>query len=92
MLPFLGQGACSALEDAVALAAAFDRNREVADALAAYELARYERTAALVRGSERAARIALARSGLGRRVRNALVARTPAAVRLRQLDRFIGRD
>ncbi len=44
MLPFLGQGACAALEDAVALAGAFDRNPRVEDALPAYELARYART------------------------------------------------
>jgi 2-polyprenyl-6-methoxyphenol hydroxylase-like FAD-dependent oxidoreductase len=91
MLPFLGQGACAALEDAVELAAAFERNHEVEDALPAYELARYARTKALMEGSARAARIALVGSGIGRRLRNALLARTPASVRLRQLDRVIGR-
>ena len=91
MLPFLGQGACAALEDAVALAGAFERNPEVEDALPAYELARYARTKALIEGSARAARIALAGSGIGRRLRNALVAAAPASLRLRQLDRVIGR-
>ena len=88
MLPFLGQGACAALEDAVTLAAQFDRDVEVEDALPAYELARYARTKGLVEGSARAARIALI---FGSRFRNALVARTPASMRLRQLDRVVGR-
>ena len=88
MLPFLGQGACAALEDALALATAFERNPEVEDALPAYELARYARAKELVEGSARAARIALI---FGRRLRNALVARTPASMRLRQLDRVVGR-
>ena len=88
MLPFLGQGACAALEDAVALAGTFERNPAVEDALPAYELARYERTKGLVEGSARAARIALI---FGARLRNALVARTPASMRLRQLDRVVGR-
>jgi 2-polyprenyl-6-methoxyphenol hydroxylase-like FAD-dependent oxidoreductase len=91
MLPFLGQGACAALEDAVALAGAFERNPEVDDALPAYELARYQRTATLIENSARAAKIVLAGPGLRGRLRNALVARTPATVRLRQLDRIIGR-
>jgi 2-polyprenyl-6-methoxyphenol hydroxylase-like FAD-dependent oxidoreductase len=92
MLPFLGQGACAALEDAVALAAAFERNPQVEDGLAAYELARYARTAELIAGSARAARIALTGSSFGRRLRNALVARAPESIRLRQLDRIIGRS
>ena len=91
MLPFLGQGACAALEDALALAGAFDENPRVEDALSAYELVRYSRTANLIGASARAGRIALSGSRLGRRIRDTLVARTPASVRLRQLDRVIGR-
>jgi 2-polyprenyl-6-methoxyphenol hydroxylase-like FAD-dependent oxidoreductase len=88
MLPFLGQGACAALEDAVGLAAALERNPEVEDALPAYELARYERTKGLVENSARAARVALI---FGARLRNILVAHTPVSMRLRQLDRVVGR-
>ncbi len=91
MLPFLGQGACSALEDAVALGDAAAKHAETTDAIAAYEVARYERTTELVRGSKRAAKVALLGSGIGRRLRNALVARAPASVRLRQLDPIVGR-
>ena len=56
MLPFLGQGACSALEDAVALAAALDGRTDVEGALADYEGARRPRTAGLVKGSRQASR------------------------------------
>jgi salicylate hydroxylase len=44
MLQYLAQGACQALEDAVALAEAVDAHAEVGDALRAYEAARVERT------------------------------------------------
>ena len=89
MLPFLGQGACSALEDGVALGKALEEHHEITDAIAAYESARYARTTALIHGSARAARIALASSSFGRRVRDALIARTPEGLRLRQLDKTI---
>jgi 2-polyprenyl-6-methoxyphenol hydroxylase-like FAD-dependent oxidoreductase len=85
MLPFLGQGACTALEDAVALGAVAARH-DLAEALGDYEAARIQRTTKLVRDSARAARVALAGSGLGRGLRNALISVIPASVRLRQLD------
>ncbi len=91
MLPFLGQGACAALEDAVALGEAVagaDRNDA---AMEAYEASRLKRTAELVRGSRRAASLVLAGSGAARRLRDVAVAKLPASVRLRQLDRVIGR-
>ncbi len=90
MLPFLGQGAGSALEDAVALGAAIAAEPEVEAALATYEGARTKPTAVLVAGSRKAAKAALLKSPLGRRVRNALVAKAPESVRLRQLDPFVG--
>lgn len=46
MLPYLAQGACMAVEDGFAVAAALDKGRtDVAAALRAYEAARRERTA-----------------------------------------------
>ncbi|HEU4737601.1 MAG TPA: FAD-dependent monooxygenase [Solirubrobacterales bacterium] len=90
MLPFLGQGAGSALGDAAALGAAVAAEPDVEAALTAYERARLERTAALVAGSRKAAKAALLESGLGRRLRNALVAKAPESIRLRQLDPFVG--
>jgi 2-polyprenyl-6-methoxyphenol hydroxylase-like FAD-dependent oxidoreductase len=90
MLPFLGQGACQALEDAVALGAAVGGAESVPAALAAYERARTERTATLVKGSRRAARVAILGAG-GGRLRDAAIRLTPEALRLRQLDPLIGR-
>lgn len=91
MLPFLGQGACSALEDAVALGAAVGENDGVAAALVAYEQARVEPTAALVAGSRRAGAGVLLESRFGRRLRNLAVPRIPKSLRLRQLDPYAGR-
>jgi 2-polyprenyl-6-methoxyphenol hydroxylase-like FAD-dependent oxidoreductase len=90
MLPFLGQGACSALEDAVALAAALDGTSEVETALAAYEDARRPRTAGLIKGSRQAARIALLGAAPLRALRNLAVAHTPMALRMRQIERVVG--
>lgn len=90
MLPFLGQGAGSALEDAAALGAAVAAEPDVEAALAAYEQARLARTATLVGGSRKAAKAALLGSRVGRRVRNALVSKAPESIRLRQLDPFVG--
>src|SRR5215218_9550922 len=91
MLPFLGQGACCALEDAVALGAALRDTEDPRTALRAYERDRAPRARRLVDGSRAAARVALASSPLLTRIRDAAMALVPAGVRLRQLDRVIGR-
>ena len=91
MLPFLGQGACAALEDAVALGNCLAGAADPTRALVEYERARRGRAKQLVKGSRAAANIALARSSLGRRVRDFAIARVPASARLRQLDRVVGR-
>jgi 2-polyprenyl-6-methoxyphenol hydroxylase-like FAD-dependent oxidoreductase len=85
MLPFLGQGACQAIEDAVALRDALRGEAPVVDALAAYERARYGRTAAIVKRSGAAGRIAHLPRAWQRRVRDGLMARTPEPLRRRQL-------
>lgn len=89
MLPFLGQGACSALEDAVALGSAVAAEANLDLALAAYEAERLPRAATLVKGSRAASRAALAQSAAVRAVRNAAVRALPASMRMRQLDRVI---
>ena len=91
MLPFLGQGACSALQDAVALGEAVAAAEDIRSALATYEAQRVRATGKLVHGSRRAASLVLAPSRLGQRLRNGLVAHMPASMRLRQLDPIIGR-
>lgn len=90
MLPFLGQGACSALEDAVALAASLDGRTDVEAALTDYEGARRPRTANLVKGSRSAARVALLEPGPLRAVRNFAVAHVPMALRMRQVAAIVG--
>ena len=89
MLPFLGQGACAALEDAVELGEAVAKAGDAKQAIQDYEAKRISRTAGLVKGSRKAAKAALLPSGAGRRVRNALISRVPDRVRLRQLDQVI---
>jgi 2-polyprenyl-6-methoxyphenol hydroxylase-like FAD-dependent oxidoreductase len=91
MLPFLGQGACCALEDGVALAGALRATADPHEALRAYERERAPRAKVLVDGSRAAARIALVSSALGARVRTAAMAAVPKRMRLRQLDRVVGR-
>ena len=91
MLPFLGQGACAALEDAVELGKAVARTGDARRAIEDYEAQRVDRTGRLVKGSRQAAKAALMPSPAGRWLRNALASRVPAAMRLRQLDRVIGR-
>jgi 2-polyprenyl-6-methoxyphenol hydroxylase-like FAD-dependent oxidoreductase len=92
MLPFLGQGACSALDDAVALGAAVAQaGDDVRSALRAYEQVRVKQAARLVRGSRSAARLALARPSVARAIRNGSIRALPASVRLRQLDGIVGR-
>ena len=93
MLPFLGQGACSALEDAVALGAAVGASRDPPTALAAYERARIKPAASPRRAAPAAPRkAALAGLGAGRgRSATRSSAARPNRLRLRQLDPLIGR-
>jgi len=89
MLPFIGQGACAALEDAVVLGSVLAGDTVVGAGLAAYERARVERAELFVHASRRAAAIALPRSALGRGLRNALLRALPEAARLRQFKPFL---
>ena len=92
MLPFLGQGACSALEDAVALGESASDGGDRETIARAYEERRLAPTAKLVKGSRTAARAALAGSAPARMVRNALIRAAPASARLRQLDGYLKGD
>jgi 2-polyprenyl-6-methoxyphenol hydroxylase-like FAD-dependent oxidoreductase len=84
MLPFIGQGAGAALEDAVELGLALAAEPAIPAALARYESRRVERMALFVKTSRRAAGIALPRSALTRRLRDALLPRLPESTRLRR--------
>jgi 2-polyprenyl-6-methoxyphenol hydroxylase-like FAD-dependent oxidoreductase len=84
MLPFIGQGAGAALEDAVELGRALEAEPQIPAALARYEARRAERMALFVKTSRRAAGLALPRSALTRRLRDALFPLIPESTRLRQ--------
>ncbi|WP_019813640.1 FAD-dependent monooxygenase [Saccharomonospora saliphila] len=79
MTPFLGQGGCQAIEDAVVLAAALARNHDMEQALARYDTERGPRTRKVVRASAFA-------GAVGNRPRHPLVIAARNAV-LRALPR-----
>ncbi|MFE6997521.1 FAD-dependent monooxygenase [Microbacterium sp. NPDC057659] len=84
MAPFLGQGACQAIEDAVVLAHALD----VPEDLAGYTAARHRRTADVVRRSHRMGTLALLRSPVIRTLRDTFlstVGRLSSDTAIRQL-------
>jgi 2-polyprenyl-6-methoxyphenol hydroxylase-like FAD-dependent oxidoreductase len=89
MLPFLGQGACQALEDAVVLAESLSESGQVANALHDYERRRRPRVARIVRQSRRIARLSHLESAQARAIRDRIIRLTPERVRVRQLDRII---
>lgn len=84
MAPFLGQGACQAIEDAVVLAHAADS----ASGLAGFTAARHARTTDLVRRSHRMGALALVRNPVARTLRDAVLAtagRLSSKTAIRQL-------
>jgi 2-polyprenyl-6-methoxyphenol hydroxylase-like FAD-dependent oxidoreductase len=89
MLPFLGQGGCQALEDAVALGDALGATADVPAALRQYERLRLPRANMFVRRSRLAGRIAQLEHPLGVGIRNALMRRASPAAQARQLARMI---
>jgi 2-polyprenyl-6-methoxyphenol hydroxylase-like FAD-dependent oxidoreductase len=93
MLPFLGQGACCALEDAAVLGECLRAAApgEPERALREYARRRIPRARKLVRGSRSAARLALLSRPFLAGLREDLLGSTPTALRLRQMDRVVGR-
>ncbi|NKX55274.1 FAD-dependent monooxygenase [Arthrobacter mobilis] len=90
MLPFLGQGACQALEDAVALADALAAHGSVREGLLAYDAERVPRTSRIVNRSRTMGRLAqLERPGL-RKMRDTVLRLIPRQLRLKQLDSVLG--
>jgi 2-polyprenyl-6-methoxyphenol hydroxylase-like FAD-dependent oxidoreductase len=85
MTPNLGQGACQAIEDAVALAEGVSRGKDAPAALALYEERRKGRAAMIVRRSRAFARVAQAENPLLCALRNAMVGIVPPRMSLRQL-------
>jgi 2-polyprenyl-6-methoxyphenol hydroxylase-like FAD-dependent oxidoreductase len=83
MTPYLGQGGCQALEDAVVLAAALAAAPDVDTALAAYDRQRRPRVDTVRRIAARVGRMNALRNPLAVAARNALVRLTPSAVAVR---------
>jgi 2-polyprenyl-6-methoxyphenol hydroxylase-like FAD-dependent oxidoreductase len=91
MLPFLGQGACQAFEDAEALGAALRGTADLPGALREYERARWRRAARIMTRSRQMGRLAHLGPAPLRVLRNRAMAMTPGPLRMRQLDVIIGR-
>ncbi|MFE1408832.1 FAD-dependent monooxygenase [Streptomyces sp. NPDC058770] len=85
MTPNLGQGACQAIEDALALTDLITEHGPTPDALRRYERFRQPRANAVVKAAHRIGRIAHWSTPTRTRVRNTLVRLTPASVLVRQM-------
>ncbi len=90
MMPNLGQGACQALEDAVALAAGLRTGSSGSTGLRAYEMQRINRANAIVRQSWRVGRIAQLEHPLTVGLRNLVFKYTPSAVSMQQFTWLFG--
>ncbi|GAB2970983.1 FAD-dependent monooxygenase [Saccharothrix stipae] len=90
MTPYLGQGACMAIEDAVVLAAACARADDVPTALAEYDRQRRPRTQAMAKASRAVGRVGhKLRNPVAVAVRDAVVRAVPAGVGLRGMAKFL---
>jgi 2-polyprenyl-6-methoxyphenol hydroxylase-like FAD-dependent oxidoreductase len=89
MTPNLGQGGGQALEDAIVLAAAVSRTRDLPAALARYDEQRRPRTQAMARAATRQLRFGQQlHAPIAVAVRNAAVAMTPNRVALLAIARY----
>jgi 2-polyprenyl-6-methoxyphenol hydroxylase-like FAD-dependent oxidoreductase len=77
MTPNLGQGACQALEDAVALGETVGAESDPVAALAAYQRARLRRATGIAARSRLTSRIALASHPLTAALRNLVIGLIP---------------
>ncbi len=86
MLPYLGQGACQAIVDGVALAVAVSTTPDSRTALEAYSARRLAPVTAAVNQSRRVARVAHLRAPLAVAMRRAVLRASPPSSALRQLE------
>ena len=89
MTPFMGQGACQALEDAVVLGRCLARGSDAIAALRDYERQRIPRANMFVNRSRLAGRIARVRNPLLAAMRNALFRRINPVAQARQIAKLI---
>ncbi|MEV6913166.1 FAD-dependent monooxygenase [Amycolatopsis sp. NPDC051071] len=84
MPPFLGQGGCQAIEDAVVLAAALSTTEDVDAALKSYDEQRRPRSQSVVKASTQAGKVGLQlRNPLAVAVRNGVLRLLPGALTAR---------
>lgn len=89
MTPFLGQGACQALEGAVTMGRCLGASADVVSGLRAYEAARISRANRFVRRSRIVGRIARLENPIAVRLRNALVGLSNPCTQARHIARMI---
>ncbi len=89
MTPFMGQGACQALEDAVVLGRCLSGGPDVVAALRDYERQRIPRANAFVTRSRLAGRVARVSNPLLAAIRNAALRRIDPAAQARQIAKMI---
>ena len=90
MTPFLGQGGCQALEDAVVLAQSLRSAAGVEQTLRTYEARRIPRTTALVNRSRMIGRIAQLQNPLAVALRNAAFSLVSPRLQVSQLAQIAG--
>jgi 2-polyprenyl-6-methoxyphenol hydroxylase-like FAD-dependent oxidoreductase len=89
MTPNLGQGACQAIEDAVALGQAFSETADVARALRLYEQARIQRANRIVVLSRRVGQLAQWDSSVAIGLRNAFIKHVGSRLQGRQMRQLL---
>ena len=91
MTPYLGQGACMAIEDGVVLAAACAAHDDLDAALARYDRERRPRTQAMAKASRLAGRMGHRLANpVAVALRDAVLRLTPSRVVVRQMAKFSG--
>ena len=90
MFPFLGQGACQALEDAQVLGQVLRPGTDIPTALREYQSRRQRRAAWITNKSRGAGKLAHIRAAPLRAVRDRAISMVPERARMRQIDRIVG--
>lgn len=86
MTPNLGQGACQAIEDAVALTQAFEQSSKWQEALATFESRRLKHTRAVQLQSRRIGRIGQLANPIINIIRDTITTLTPSSILMKQLE------
>ncbi|QRN94149.1 FAD-dependent monooxygenase [Archangium violaceum] len=90
MMPNLGQGACSAIEDAAVLAAVLEETEDIAGGLRRYEARRQSRTSWLQRGSWMFGVVGQWKNPLAVWLREQSIRLTPMRVMMKQYEQLWG--